>query len=244
MNQREEIFAQTENKELFAQLLGNKIIHNPQYAETEYFLILYSSKGGSSWITNTINQHELGREAGEFSIESLNGKSEKDLIVVTRNPSKKWVSGLWEELHKERESTINELSDSELENTIYKWLVDTYDIEGTLSFAHCRLYNESYYHLLKSNNINKKKLKIVNIDSIGGDLVNVFSDYWPHLKNEFIGEGGFSSRRPRHERLLKILLRICDKNNVIQKQITDVILRDLYYYNKIHSEFKEQIYEL
>ena len=238
---------------------------NPEYRETDYFGILFTSKGGSSWINKRLKKNELDRlhnpnyqpgwqyAISPYKIHSkkapnensgewrniINGSSEKDLIVVTRNPVKKWISGLWQEINAMVKLYHKSLDDTEIENLMYKWLVGTYDMEGTLSTAHCRLYNEGYYHLLSSNNINKKKLKIVNIDSPAGDLEKVFSDYWPDYD---FSEERFSTHRPKHERLLKILLKICRKQQHIHKHIINIMMNDLYYFNKINSEYKEQLY--
>lgn len=311
MSKREEILNTNDekNSKLFTELIsGEKRTHltkydpmtghlndypaslfwEPEYRETDYFGILFTSKGGSSWIRRNISKHGLERlehpqyipawryaispdkkdskktqneNSGEFR-NILNSSSEKDLIVVTRNPSKKFISGLWEEINRasqdpfikgfliskginfSNDTNLLSLDDNEIENIIHAWILGTYNLEGTLSFAHCRLHNEGYYHLLSSNNINKKKLKIVNIDSKGGNLANLFSDYWPHLKNEYFEKEHFSSHRPKHERLLSILLKICRKDHQTHRHIIDIITRDLYYFNKINSEFKEQLYGL
>ena len=99
------------------------------YLETEKFGILFFMKGGSSLIMNTFdllnltttpstrnstwpklfkstiridNKDVESEEYPEF-VKILNGKSKKDLIIVTRNPIYKWLSGVYQEMEGEFE---------------------------------------------------------------------------------------------------------------------------------------------
>lgn len=200
-------------------------------------------------------------EYGEW-VNIMNGTSKKDFILVTRNPMYKWLSGMWEEINSSyvnhmvtrgdlllkgvnlhQQKNLLAMDDSVIKDVIHKWLVGTWDRWGTLSAAHAKLYNEAYYNLISSNKIDKKKLKIVNIDSQDGDLINVFTEYFPQLENMFIDNGGFSTHRPKHEKLLNLIWDICRKDTRMQEHISDTILRDLYYFNKILHDFKEQFYK-
>lgn len=261
------------------------LIPTPEYQETEKFGILFNQKGGSSWITRKIRDNNLKVEEnnGKFEkawgdavnphpvknpteyggwVDIMNGKSEKDFILVTRNPMYKWLSGMWEEVNSSythnmitrgdlilkevnfrHQKNLLQLDETIVKDLVHKWLIGTWDRWGTLSSAHAKLYNEAYYNLLTSNNINKKKLKIVNIDSIDGDLVNVFTEYFPNLEEKFSDRGEFSSHRPKHKTLLEIIWEICRKDVRMQEHISNTIIRDLYYFNKILNDFGEQFYK-
>lgn len=253
----------------------------PQYQESEKFGIMFSAKGGSSWIIDAFRENNLSIQpkGKPFSMvwpelispwggenkhgdltNILNGSSEKDFILVTRNPLYKFVSGLWEEIsmsygqdnifrgsvlvegrsfHNKRGGLLDESMEF-IQDIMTRWILGTIDLHGNVSCAHASLYNESYYNLLTLHNINRKNLKIVNIDSVDGDLENVFNEYHTNLK---IRKSGFSTHRDKHEKLLTCLSKLCDENPKIHKFISRTIHRDLYYLNRIKKEFENQFYK-
>lgn len=259
----------------------DKVFHMPQYQESEKFGIMFSSKGGSGWIMDAFRENNLsiqpkGEPFGVVWQQSispwggedkhgdltniLNGSSEKDFILVTRNPLYKFVSGLWEEMgitygqsnifrgsvlvegrsfHNKRGGLLDESMEF-IQDMMKKWILGTIDLQGDVSCAHAALYNESYYNLLTLHNINRKNLKIVNIDSFDGDLEDVFNEYYPNLK---IRKPGFGTHRHKHEKLLICLSKLCDENTKIHKFISRTIHRDLYYLNRIKKEFENQFYK-
>ena len=264
----------------------NNKTHNvfpmPQYLESKKFGIMFSAKGGSGWIGDAFRENNLsiqpkgkpfsmvwqqlispwGGEDKHGDLNNiLNGSSEKDFILVTRNPLYKFVSGLWEEIHTTyqlsnifRGSVLVEgksfhtekggllgQSMEFIQDIMTKWILGTIDLQGDVSHAHAALYNESYYNLLTLHNINRKNLKIVNIDSVDGDLENVFNEYYTNLK---IKKDGYGTHRNKHEKLLTCLSKICDERPKIHEFISRTLHRDLYYLNRIKKEFENQFYKI
>lgn len=209
------------------------------------------------------DNQEIISELNEFK-KILNGNSEKQLVIVTRSPIYKWCSGLVQELDEELKTSTtsssfisekynidvdsigdivdcSDIDDSTKKDLFsdlaYKFLKTSVIRRGTSQINHMQLYNEIIYLLLKNNNINLSKLKIIDIDSPSGDIVEFFKKnyticendstqgYWTvkHFYNLVIGD--------LREYLLK-------KDKMLYNLIESEIKKDLHYYNLLLTKYK------
>lgn len=155
----------------------------PQYNETEKFCILFSSKGGSTIINSILTDNKIGfldrnnqfdssckdyfnftkgntnrnisTEFDEF-IKLVNGKSKKDLIIVTRNPIYKFLSGIFQDISLD-------LSKSHI---LYYMMESKYPIKNTE-----KIENENKFNHLQ------------DIENLHPNAIGELS--WIHAKNLF-----------------------------------------------------------
>lgn len=258
----------------------------PNYVETEKFGVLFHMKGGSSFISNALtlsnlittpstrysswpnvfksvmridNMDSESEEYPEF-IKILNGKSIKDLILVTRNPIYKWISGVYQEMQieygqsktlkfflKEKYKGVNisekmdNLPDEAFEELCYTILKSVFESGGGSTWAHAMLYNETYYNFLELNpNIDKSKLKIIDIDSPNGNLTSLLSAYHPEILSlDYIKN--FHSHRFHYERLFKIIRKRIFHGNepTLLNDITKQLQTQYYYYTMLEHKYSE-----
>lgn len=255
------------------------------YIETEKFGIIFFMKGGSSFIMNTLNLANLTTidstinkewrnlfkkiiridnkdvESEYYSefIKIINGKSKKDLILVTRNPVYKWASGVYQEMEAEYEKSrtikyflkekyekenisevIDDLSDDEFEYLCYTLLKSSFQSgEGTF-WGHTLLYNEVYYNFLELNpKINKSKLKIIDIDSPNGDLITLLSSYYPEILT-LQHTNRFTSHRLQHEKIFNSIQKKIQGNELtLLDHIIKKIQNEHYYYLMLEHKYGE-----
>lgn len=168
-----------------------------QYLETPKFVILFTSKGGSTIVNNLCKENDLatsvynGLEFGtirpskkdvtEDLWDIIQGKSKKDLIIITRNPIYKWLSGILQELfidvnqtklgasylleefknmnigdfamEKHESSVIKKeiMNQENVSKLMYRFLKGSFIQMNTLTFGHSELYNSIFYRFLKEN---------------------------------------------------------------------------------------------
>jgi hypothetical protein len=200
----------------------------------------------------------------------LNGTSKKDLLIVIRNPIKKWLSGLIQELGKELESSmiassflseanrinINSLDDiyksehisEEEKSTIYaelshKFLKMAIFRHGTSQIDHMKLYNESLFLFLNNNKLDLSKIRIIDLDSENSDLVEVFKKYYPDLKTNDNIDNFWSHRKLWDIFSNKLSYTLKNNDNGIYQIIKNEIERELYYYELILKKYKDNIYK-
>lgn len=262
----------------------NSNFNHINYLETEKFGILFFMKGGSSLIMHTLDLLKLtttlstrhstwnkvfksvmridnkdmeSEEYPEF-IKILNGKSKKDLIMVTRNPIYKWLSGVYQELEGEFERSqtlkyflkqkykgeniievLDDLTDDEFEEFCYVLLKTVFEDGHGTSWAHATLYNDVYYNFLELNpNIDKSKLKIIDIDSPNGDLLKLLSSYYPEVLS-VPHSSAFKSHRLQHERILNSIEKRIIKGNefALFNNIIKEIHNQHYYYLMLEHKY-------
>lgn len=239
------------------------IFATPHYKQTSKFGILYSNKCGSSLIRDYIDSNNLNETTRELYQEvfvhgfqqllnmdktndfldftnMLRGKSGKDLIIVTRFPTQKWLSGIWTQIvHLVKESANDDVwshSKSKTEEIIYKELKHLADNIHSLSIGHSTMYNEAYYNLLTLHpNIDRKKLRIINIDTLEGDLKSLISEYY-HFDFDLTG-ANIRDNSKIYPKLINHLIDIFKKDRTIQHLLSKTIHRDLYYLNRIQKEY-------
>lgn len=239
------------------------IFATPHYKQTSKFGILYSNKCGSSLIRNYIDTNNLNETTREIYQEvfvygyqqllhmegsddfldftnMLRGKSDKDLIIVTRFPTQKWLSGMWTQLvHLIKKDSNKDIWDGMVENTeeiLYKELKHLADKINSLSVGHSTMYNEAYYNLLTLHpNIDRKKLRIINIDTLDGDLKSLISEYYD-FSFDLTG-ANIRNNSKVYPKLINHLTDIFKKDRTIQHLLSKTIHRDLYYLNRIQKEY-------
>jgi hypothetical protein len=266
----------------------SQYISIPQYDETDRFGILYTSKGGSSIIRGLLEKYNLCglnkfgtedliflfrtllspkrdekliKESNTTLAEMLSGKSKKDLIVVTRNPLYKWLSGLFMDINgevhrskllytfiKEKHNLNNNedplyLSPEALGDITYMYLKTAQERGDKIGDGHAALYNETYYNLLINNTrTDLTKLKIIDIDDIDSDIFTLIKKYYPEIEHDNSTKS-FWTMRGQHEAMLKGLMKNISENNdeSLKSLIKQEILRDFYYYNLLKERFKKSI---
>ena len=205
----------------------------------------------------------------ENLIKCLDGKSKKDLILVIRNPINKWMSGVMQDILSELNSSVSLsgwisekyninfiniplfLSDKLIQDEekikicsdiTFRYLKGIYNKLGTTCTAHSHLYNELFFLLLLNNpNINLNKLKIIDIDSNEGDLVELFKQYYPEIK---VHGKSYNTHRPEWQFFFGGILSYFrqEHNNLLHSIQTDTS-RDFYYYKKIQKEYSKNFYK-
>ena len=245
------------------------IFSTPHYKQTSKFGILYSNKCGSSFIRAYIDENKLNettadmyREAfvnktlfqqilsmnkdkrfGDFT-NMLTGKSDKDLIIVTRFPSQKWLSGMWTQIVHLIPDDVWEYDNIKTEEIIYKELKHLANVTHTLSIGHSTMYNEAYYNLLTLHpDIDRKKLKIVNIDTLDGDLKAVVSEYYDFGYPED-DVANINDNTKVYPKFINHLNDIFKKDRTIQHILSKTIHRDLHYLNRIQNEYSDCFFKI
>lgn len=258
-----------------------------EFFETSKFIILCTQKGGSSFINNILKENDLFihnpddvREefwdnnnfidlfdknykvktdgVSEF-IKIISGTSKKDLIIVTRNPIIKWMSGVVQDLdgvlhdapflskivnyEKTDDTEENVLN---LQKTIMiDFLLDRLEREGTTAIAHSYLYNELFYQLLIINDkIDTNKLYIVDIDNPDHNLADVLKKYYPEIKDSFSFNNYWTHREKHHFLFNDLHDRLQDQNleiliNSITKHVTD----DYRWYLILLEKYKDNLWK-
>ena len=199
-----------------------------EFFETSKFILLCTQKGGSSYINTALSENNLfvhnpeqakeifhkfnnfidllhvdyaNMDIPEVALEYskiLQGKSKKDLIIVTRNPILKWMSGVVQDLDGLVHSApvLRKLINYEVDYIDYEqstlnlqkellidFLIERFESEGTTAYAHSKLYNVLFYQLLSVNsNIDKNKLYLVDIDNPNHNLADVLKRYHPEIQ--------------------------------------------------------------
>lgn len=165
-------------------------------------------------IENEYKDTEIDIEFIEY-FKALKGKSKKDIIIVTRNPIIKWMSGVIQEMEiiianspiVKNILKINQHEyDSEFEynlnllrNLLPSYLDETWERASTFVDGHAFLYNEYFFQLLTINKgINFNKLYIVDIDNPNHNLYDVIKNYYPEIK-EIDNTQHFWTHRDKHE---------------------------------------------
>lgn len=197
----------------------------------------------------------------------INGTSEKDLIIIIRNPIKKWMSGVIQDIGEQIEEshlirgfirnqygyTLTSIPDivdnksltyqekSDILSELVTYFVSGRVLDkGTTQYNHMELFNEIFYMFLNNNSINLSKLKIIDIDSESGDIIELFKSYYPDLKLPR------SWRYWTYRDIWKIMFsefkKMMTKNDKgIYQLVKRELGRDMYYYNLINENYKNNI---
>lgn len=272
-------YKETEKFVIFVTGKGGSTITNRILEENDLSLHHLGEGGRRDDINNCFSSHgnfmmgynesiPLLKEVSELK-NILSGTSKKDLIIVTRNPIKKWMSGLVQELSKEIENSIvassflsetygivvntlwdvlesKDLSD-EIKSEIlcdlsYKFLKMAIFRYGTTEIDHMQLYNEIFYLFLENNpKIDLSKVRIVDIDSDNGDLVELFRKYYPDIKINPTTEGFWSQRYVWNLISKNLKNHMLKHHRGIYEVIKRELVRDLHYYNLIYKNYKKNI---
>jgi len=224
----------------------------------------FRSINDNQWAWATTHKKDRGiltESLGDFE-KITNGTSEKDLIIVTRNPKLKLLSGLIQDtnpygsilqhpglflrgyLSKHHPSVLGISTFRELkelhpnvweevfEYYLLGWFKDFNNIK-TSAGAHGKLgFNETYYKFLELNPINLDKLTIVDIDSIDGNLETVFKKYHNNLKFPQV-----HSNKGKYSDMVYLINKVSKKYKYLVKDIEWEISRDYFYYNLIKEKY-------
>lgn len=253
--------------------LPTTLDQTPFCVETEKYFIFFTPKGGGSFINKFHDAHNLKINIDKEndylnSIKSafypfnninsniqeneldllLNGKSKKDLIIVTRNPIYKFLSGIYQDLIKDRATETNsditqEISDTELQELVYNELNNRFLERGDICTGHSMLFNKWFYLLLTLNKIDTSKLFIVDIDNSKSSLSELFLNYYPELEKSNSLKT-FWTHRNKHKSVIESLMSGISKNNNngLMVFMRNEISLDFYFYNLIQEVYKNNMY--
>lgn len=254
----------------------NNIHKQPMHAMGEKYFVTYHEKGGSGWIRNYVVSREggygqeqnytaewdkslkyfdnpKGNTSGEFG-KLVSGTSNKDFIIVTRNPQNKFLSGVIQDFkfyHK-----VKDMNETNLTDFFERYLraegnngtSQTWEQKiGTLSQAHMTMYNETFYNFLENNpKISKSKLILVDIDKESNRLENVFAKYFKTDIDTIYGVpenldwNQKSGIMNRYEDVKECILNL---NPKLKEIVTQTIGRDYYYYKKLKNKYHNNFYK-
>jgi len=244
-----------------------------EFFETSKFILLCTQKGGSSYINNTLtennlfvhNPHETKPIFDKFNnfIDSLHvdyanmdipevaleyskilqGKSKKDLIIVTRNPILKWMSGVVQDLDilLHDAPVLRKLINYEVDYIDYEqstlnlqkellidFLIERFESKGTTACNHSKLYNVLFYQLLSVNsNIDKNKLYLVDIDNPNHNLADVLKRYHPEIQ-ETEKHKLYWTHRHKHDYLFSDFKDRIDERQ-LKIPLIESIIKDITY---------------
>ena len=274
----------------------NPYLNTPMCVETDKFFMLFSSKNASSIIQKVFCETEYnvfdedisfgdGRIYSEFGnmlmfndkkvkydILSelkliLDGKSKKDLIIMTRNPMYKFLSGLVMELTTEfqnsdilsykvfghsKQNIHNGFGFNDkiknIEVSILAELLDDYFSNRFMNRTmppqnHFTLYNETYSHILSNYNVDTSKVKIFDIDNPESNMGSLFGSYYPELANHE-KLNNFWTQRELHSVLLDALSEMRDSptGSMAWERIQSDIYSDYFYYQLLYQKFPKNIF--
>lgn len=266
---------------------NNVMFFGPDVWETSKFFIIVTSKGGSTvtesivldnnlslkkmnpdlmqsykYFTNIENKYsevDMDNEFIEY-FKALNGKSKKDIILVTRNPIIKWMSGIIMdmELIIHNSPIIKKLLDvphdddknvynlNILRSFLPKYLNELWETRSSFLDRHSHLYNEHFFQFLTLNKgINLNKLHIVDIDNSNHDIVEVIRTYYPDIK-ETNSTKHFWTKRDKHEHIFFHLENYLQKNNFnepIIKRLEKEISNDYKWYRILLKTYENNLWK-
>lgn len=244
-----------------------------EFFETSKFILLCTQKGGSSYINTALTENNLiihnpdevrpifdkfnnfidslhldyeNMDIPEVALEYtkiLQGKSKKDLIIVTRNPILKWMSGVVQDLDilLRDAPVLRKLINYEVDYIDYEqstlnlqkellidFLIERFESEGTTACAHSQLYNDVFYQLLSVNsNIDKNKLYLVDIDNPNHNLADVLKRYHPEIP-ETETHKSYWTHRHKHDYLFSDFEGRIDERQ-LEILLTNSIIKDITY---------------
>jgi len=243
---------------------GIKIVSKHSQEKTEFF-----RQNQNQWAWATKHQKDRGvlKESIADFEKITNGTSEKDLVIVTRNPKLKLLSGMIQDINihgdihfshqlffkgyinKHYPSVLGIKTYEELKKIhpkIWEDILEQYLIGWFSEFSRIRTseashgkvgFNETYYKFLELNPINLDKLTIVDIDSIDGNLETPFKKYHNNLNFPKTIEP--MSNKSKYSDMIYLLKKIGD-NQKYSKLIESIeweVSRDYFYYNLIKEKY-------
>lgn len=219
----------------------------------------------NQWVWATTHKKDRGiltESLGDFE-KITNGTSEKDLIIVTRNPKLKLLSGMIQDIdihgdiqfphkfffkgyitkhypsvlgiktYEELKKIHPKIWEDIFEQYLIGWFSEFSRIK-TSDGAHGKLgFNETYYKFLELNPINLDKLTIIDIDSIDGNLETVFKKYHKNLKFP----QSVHSNKAGYSDMVYLINKVSKKYKHLVKDIEWEISRDYFYYNLIKEKY-------
>jgi hypothetical protein len=260
-----------------------------QYNETDKFGILFSHKGGSTAIYSILEHNNLNyfkrdeffnkeikyhfninknrTENLDFKLDEfnkiVNGKSKKDLIIVTRNPIYKFLSGMYQDLsieflksdllysflkekYKDENLPIHDSKDIDslperiIGEMAYLHVKNLFYKEENIRYGHSSLYNELFFNFLYVNkSINKSKIKIIDIDNPNYNLFEVFKKYYPEIEQSNRSKH-FWTHRDKHRIILEGVSKHIKEDELHIKQfIRETVNQDYYYYKLLLQNYTE-----
>lgn len=236
-------------------LLNQHKLSNKEYKQDIFSDVFFETMG----CYKVINPEERMQFNEFFKI--LDGTSEKDLIIPIRNSCKKWISGFIQELQFQYNDSpllkrimepgvaydISELSQDNINEIVLNKMKELHSTDNGLLEGHHRLYNETLYNFLEHNpNIDKTKLRIIDIDSPDGDLITLISEYHPEVLKDVSNK--FNSQRDLYVRFLnsissQLMNSFNEENKQIAYNMKRVVGQDYYYYTLIHKKYHNLIYK-
>lgn len=257
---------------LFSSKSGSSIIKKIFY-ETEYNVFdkdIDSNDNRTTKEFNNIlkfNDDEYDEEfehniLSEFKL-ILNGKSKKDLIIVTRHPMYKFLSGLVMELNIEflnsdilayrafghvprSHEYIGQFKNLEIDfmsELLCDYFSNRFMNQQIPHRNHFSLYNETYSHILSNYNVDTSKVKIFDIDNSESNMGSLFGSYYPELANHEMLKP-FWTQRNLHGKLLDAInmMRKTPNGAMAWERIQSNIYSDYFYYQLLYRKFSKNIF--
>ena len=264
---------------------NNMIIFGPDVWETSKFFIIVTSKGGST-ITKSVlldnnlslkkldsdllqsykyfvniekhNEVDIDNEFVEY-FKALNGKSKKDIIIVTRNPIIKWMSGVIMDMELiihnnpiikqfikvKPTDDKNEYHLNLLRGLLPTYLTELWEKRSSFLDGHSHLYNEHFFQFLTLNKgIDLNKLHIIDIDNPNHDIVDVVRSYYPEIK-ETESTKHFWTKRDKHEPIFWNLEYYLQQNKLslpIINRLVNEISNDYKWYKILLKTYENNLW--
>lgn len=259
---------------------------------TPKVMFLYTSKGGSSFIRNTIvepnNRNEvdinkntklkpincgddlkfkpfsfdidLKNSSDEFSEfdKFLNGKSKKDLILLVRNPSIKWISGIIMDIKNTNYNSItysllekaygvdligtdfDEWPENIISDLTYIYIKNQISSYRDIDPGHSRLYSETNHSFFSyhKHRMNLDKFKIFDLDSVDENLLDVILSYYPELKKHTVDL--YWTQRTQWKSMFGKVMNSIQREQQYEliERIRAGVYRDYHYYKLMERDFK------
>jgi hypothetical protein len=252
-----------------SELVSYNNIHKlPMFQMCDNFFVIYHEKGGSGWIRNNVatredNINHLAKGFGYQWDKSLNhfdnpkentsgefrklvsGTSNKDFIIVTRNPQNKFLSGViqdfkyYHKIEDMNQKTLTDFFEIYLRGEGNNGTAQTWEQKiGTLSQAHMTMHNETYYNFLENNpKISKSKLILVDLDKESNRLEAVFAKYF---KTDIDEVYPYGLKFGLYEDVKECILNL---NPKLKEIVAQTIGRDYYYYKKLKDKYHNNFYK-
>ena len=235
---------QIQNRSLFTNNNFRQDLRTPRYDELRHLLSINKS---DSYQYKILNELKL----------ILDGNSQKDLIILIRNPLKKFISGLIIDIQNDfagskiirkkynfiNHDSIYSFSDEILYEIINMYISRYTSEDSIIDFGHSALYNETYYHILSNFNLDLSKVKIVDLDNVNSNISELLCMYYPELiSDETINS--FWTQRKFHAKFINVLNQVmAHKSNIgIFERIQREIYSDYFYYALIYKKFNKNIF--
>jgi len=208
--------------------------------------------------TLDIKECENTKDISELS-RFLKGNSKKDLIVLTRNPVLKWISGVTMDIRDSektpifhamlekhygksfRDKEFDQWPDEVIADLAYFYVKNQLGKCGRVDVGHGKFFNEQTYNLFTyhKDSINLNKLRFFDLDNLDVQLSDIILEYYPELK-PFVGDAYYTQRTTWVKTFGNFFNYVSeyDGDNMLER-IQTSNYRDYHFYQMTKKVFKE-----